>query len=156
MSDEAANPVLLAIDKAVEEKTFSLDALKAIQAIKEQAEKLGKDLKYAQSNLERSKIDTERERSAKDRAEKTVQEWEKRESDLKARETKVTELEKQAAVAMAVSAAQLNMFGMVFANRTLRENIMETASKPVPNNTPGMYPTMMSESTNRTIDRTET
>jgi hypothetical protein len=150
---DTPNPILAMIDKAVEEKTFGLDALTAVQKIKEQAAKLDKDLTYSRQSLEQQKRETERAESGQRVAVEKVKQWEAREAAVAAREAKVTELEKQTAVAQAQSGAYFTVLDRMFANRQFRETVMENAMKPVP--MPGGYTNSASETRTVTTDRSD-
>lgn len=131
MTEETPNPILALIDKAVEEKTFSLDALIAVQRIKEEATKLEKDLRYARSSIESYKIDLGREQAKRNTAEENVKKWQEREAALVAREAKITELELKTAVAEAESRVYASITDKMFANRILRENVVVSATRPI-------------------------
>lgn len=150
---ETPNPILALIDKAVEEKTFSLDALTAVQKIKEQATKLDRDLKNAQQSLEHQKRETDRESTARARAEEKVKAWDAREAAIVAREAKLTELEKQSAVAQAESRVYFTVIDKMFANRQFRETVMESNMTPVPS--AGGYSQSASGSRSVTTERSD-
>lgn len=155
MTDAATpNPILALIDRAVEEKTFSLDALTAVQKIKEQATKLDTDLKYARDSLKSQQHETEREASAKRRAEEVVKTWEAREAAIAVREAKVTELEKASAVAQAEARTFNSVFDRMFANRQFREMIIESGNVPMAGGAGG-YPQSMPNNKAVTVDRSD-
>lgn len=120
----AAHELTGMIDKLVTEKTFTMDALEAIQALKVKAEqleaqneKLTKDLTTAQANV-KELTDKLSDAHSKN------QEWNGREKAIVARELKMFENEKNAAVANAVSAAYRDALKTVFAPNVVRQSVM--------------------------------
>src|SRR5271168_5185000 len=90
------------IDRIVNEKTFTMDALEAIQALKVKAEQLETQNEKLTRDLT-TQTKTVSELSAKlNEALNTNIEWVKREQSIEARELKAFENEKRAAVAEAV------------------------------------------------------
>lgn len=77
MTDET-NPILALIDKAVEEKTFSLDALKAVAAIKEEATRLAKTVELREREAKRLNIELTQANDRANAALKVVEEWKAR------------------------------------------------------------------------------
>lgn len=133
MSEEAQNPILTAIDKLVEEKTFNLDALSAIQKLREQAVELDRKLKYAEHSKAELKIERDHKNTRITSLEKELKTWTDRESALRARELTVTELEKSTAVQGAIAQTYATIVDKMFANRVVRENFTESISRPIAN-----------------------
>jgi len=103
------------IEKLVEEKTFSLDAVAAIQTIRQKAVDLEKQLSQALTSAD----------AYKDKLDAITFEHSRliaRENSVIEREKKMVELEKAVAVSDAVRAAQKDMFDRMFANRVVRES----------------------------------
>jgi len=124
----AANELTGMIEKLVTEKTFTMDALEAIQALKVKAgqletqnEKLDREVASYKKNAE---IDTNLRLSMKS----DLDAWKAREASIVARELKMFENEKSAAVATAVSAAYLTSMKIVFAPNTVRESVQKFGS----------------------------
>jgi hypothetical protein len=150
-----ADDILKLIDKAVEEKTFSLEGLGAVQKIKEQAGVLQKRVEALEAELDRAKTFTSELRNVIVARDTEISVLKGRETAVAARELKMFELEKATAVAEAVRLTIDTMFTRMFANRQYRENIMDSHSKAIPP-VPGSgmtYPTMHTESATRTVER---
>jgi chromosome segregation ATPase len=127
------NKVTEAIDEMVREKTFSLDALNAINDLKTKARIMEGALDAAQKDVAKAKEDARlmSERYSECNAE--VNAFKTREADLEKRERAIFEHEKASAVAQARSQAFGEAFGMVFRNTVVRE----TVNKSVPVAGPG-------------------
>jgi hypothetical protein len=146
------NELSALISKTVEEQTFSLDAVKAIGAIRDRAIALEGSL-AATTRL----ADDRAEQLAKQA--EVVRGWEAksaamdaRASTLVAREAKITELEKTTAVAQAQFTTLDNVFSRIFANRQIRESTLTSA--PIAQQASGgSY--VSNYDTRNTIDRTE-
>jgi len=142
------------IDKVVHEKTFSLEAVQAINDIKEHATTLEVNLKNRTNDLERRKWEINQHEAKIHSLETQVKDWQKREADLKAREVKITELEKDRAVAIAVQSNSMECMRMMLANRIVRENIQE--SIPLMQQAPpGGYSTVVAGQQQRNIAKEE-
>lgn len=110
-----------AIDAIINEKTFSLEGLRAIEEVRSKAnmlevalkssletvDSLGKEV--AEANAENAKLKAQVNAAAV------------REAEITIREAKIAELEKSAAVAQAEAKVFDKCFERVFANRTVRE-----------------------------------
>lgn len=131
------------IDKLIQEKTFSLDALKAIEELKEKAEDLGSTLTRAQDACNQYDNDLTKSESHLAKARQDIEHWQKRESELKEREAKVFDHEKAKAVAEARAEVFDHCFKTVFANVTIRRNVSRSVAAPY--NDTGMAPTTVNE-----------
>lgn len=141
------------IAKTVEEQTFSLDAVKAIGAIRDRAIALESSLTAS------AKLGEDRAAEIV-RLTATVHEWEAkaaamtaRETVLAARETKIADLEKSTAVAQAQFSTLDNAFSKIFANRQVRESTI--TSTPIAQQSSGGGSYVSNFETRNTIDRTE-
>jgi peptidoglycan hydrolase CwlO-like protein len=119
----ATKELTAAIEKLVQEKTFSLDGVKAIEGIRAKAERLETQLDEAHENI-RSKDKTIADFRA-DESARTVRDGKlnERETALAKREQNQTALELKAAVADAQSNTYREMFGTLFRNTTIREHV---------------------------------
>lgn len=151
----AEQTLTAAIEAIIQEKTFSLDALTAIQAIKERAAKLEIRASSLDMSLKDERYKTTRLEVQLDGAEKKLTEWEKRSLDITSREAT------QNANAQALVAAQAELLGVKWmaekflANRQTRE--MAVGAAPAGVATPGgsTYPMVMTGSTSSDTTRTE-
>ncbi len=127
--------VLKAIEDMVQEKTLSLEALRGLGKIKDEAVRLSAELeatKAKYNDLEKSNTTT---LSSLDAANKKVLEWEKRAAELAARE-KAADVAKFAAQKdYAVAEAYKDMLKTIFAPNYFREHV--TKQVPVPHTTGG-------------------
>lgn len=139
------------IDALVAEKTFSLEGVKAIEAVRAKAESLQKTLEMTTTERDniRKERDIERNRAEQNAA--TVKQWEARETAIAAREKTMNDCEKKAAVSDATAGTFRECFSMVFRNFSVNESI--TKSVPVPQG-PGMYPATMTETSHSTVTKT--
>jgi peptidoglycan hydrolase CwlO-like protein len=112
------------IDKLVTEKTFTMDALQAIQELKVKAEHLEDSNLKLEAQLKDSKAERSTLSNQLAMANGLVIDWKTREQELVKRELKVTEHEKTAAVANAVSAAYKDALKTVFAPNVVRQQVM--------------------------------
>lgn len=131
------------VDKLIQEKTFSLDALSAIEELKEKAAELGNSLSEAQDACNQYDSDLTKSESHLASASLDIEHWEKRESELKEREANVFLNERAKAVAQARAEVFDHCFKTVFANVTIRRNISRQVA--VPYSDSGMAPAMTSE-----------
>lgn len=121
-----SNELTTLIDKLVTEKTFSVDGVKAIEQLRQKAaaqeDKIGL-LEIAAKELKRTYDMIEADRQRLRGKEDT---FIKREAELVAREAKVAEHEKTAAVAVAKADAFMFALTTVFKPNTVRETIMKS------------------------------
>jgi len=124
--------LVAAIDDLVEKKTFSLDALKAIQDLRAKAEK---SLETEAQNA--AKITSQADNLSKLSAE--INAWQSKDAALKAREDAVakreaaiTRLELETAVANAGMNVMRETVSMFLRNRVVREDIVSSTPVGVP------------------------
>lgn len=125
----ASDDLLGLIEKSIQERTFSLEALDAFRAAKSAAEKLTKevaDLKDSRNKLT-ADLAASQGREALSRSE--CSRWETREAEMQAREAKIFEHEKARAVAEAVAAANLMALKIVFAPNMIRESVFKNTNR---------------------------
>lgn len=147
------------INKLVEEKTFGLDALPAVQKLRDKAT----ELENANSLLLKQLADSVSERTLLTNkltdTRSTITEWIQRNAELENRERKVTELEKNTAVAAAQSSVLSHVLDAMLKNTIIRESI--TKQVPVSNtsgtgpNGSSTYTTHEMKPSSETITRTE-
>lgn len=117
------------INKLVEEKTFTADALKGIDELRDKAKALETQLASAQTTIREK---TNNYNSLERKFETLHQNHEAllaKEQSLLEREKKITDLEKSEAVAVAVAAAQKEMFNTVFRNIETRQRIFSNTQR---------------------------
>lgn len=138
------------IDALVAEKTFSLDGVKAIEALRVSAEGLQKKLASA---IEQSdsylKGREEMTALAASRAAE-VASWQTREAAISKRELAMTELEKRSAVSDARAETVKECFGLVFRNAVVSETAMRNVPLVQPSPGGGSYVSSGNESETRT------
>lgn len=148
------NDLTRMIDGLVEQKTFGLDALDGVKALRDKASDLEKKLATATAALaEASKTngmqsDLIRKRDAE------ISEMREREAALRTRENNVATLEREAAVAKAVQVETREMMKLVFANRQIRESVMVSGSRSEAHPTQG-YTNTLPYSNTQTVTREE-
>lgn len=119
----ASEALTALIDDLIREKTFSLEAVDAIKALRDKAKALEDGLYVSRTDLEkeRGKVTTlESEKSAWKARESAVA---SRDAAVAEREKKITELEKSSAVAAAKSEIWSDAFHTIFKNTVVRRNV---------------------------------
>lgn len=111
------------IEKALVDKTFSLEVIEKIKELKERVIELD-SVKEENKNLKKSLTTAETEIGYKEGA---LENWNKREEELKTREAKVTESETKAASAETRLSDYKEMFGIVFRNPVLKETVFKSS-----------------------------
>lgn len=139
------------INRLVEEKTFSLDALSAIEGIKNAAQSAQKELEAAREELKNERANSLRLGEIVAQNIAAGSELAKRVAAVEAREKVMTELEKKAAIADAVSSAQKEMVALVFRNLEVRQSVF--GSQPAVIGTP---PYVSTANFNQTTETTKT
>lgn len=152
----ASDELTKMIDNLVETKTFGLDAIDGVKALRDKAADLEKKLKAADTaNVEARRNTLELEGINKTQTDRLVA-WEKRLFDLTTREAKITDLEKTVAVETTRAATLDSCMSRMLANRSVRESF--TSSVPLV--TPPTYPggphntTWQTETKNTTKEET--
>jgi hypothetical protein len=118
----AADELTKMIDTLVETKTFGLDAIDGVKALRDKAADLEKKLIAAGVAAANTSEAVAKQNAAINQQLATIAAWEKREAELRAREAKMTELEKSVAVESAKSFVWDTCFSRLFANRVVRES----------------------------------
>jgi chromosome segregation ATPase len=121
------------IDQLVTEKTFTMDALQAIQEMKVKAEYLEAEHTKLERQLTDSKADRDSLSNQLTTAEGLLLGWKNREQELVKRELKVTEHEKRSAVAEAQASAYKDALKTVFAPNVVRQSVATSRSYTNPN-----------------------
>lgn len=128
MANENLSALSSLLAKIIDDNTFTAGALDRMKGIIKRAEELEYKLAIAQNQLK----DAERQRDVHFgeanslRAKLAV--WEAGEAELVKREKAAFTLEKDTAVAQAESRVYAHVFGTVFRNTTIRENVMGSSS----------------------------
>lgn len=130
MTDATQNDLLAFIDKMVEQKTFGLDALKAISELRDKAEALNERLAVEKRNAERRAEDIRQRDARLASLESKVAALALRETAVADREAKATELEKRVAVAEAKHMATVETAAMFLRNSLVRESVQKTIVVP--------------------------
>lgn len=111
------------IDKMVQEKTFSLDALTAIQKLRESALEMERTIALLREDREAQRIVGEELNRKLHEANLQLANIAIREKSVEEREAKIFALEKSEAVANAKSSTLDSMFDRIFRNTIVRETI---------------------------------
>lgn len=130
MTDATQNDLLATIDKMVEQKTFGLDALDAINELRDKAEALNEKLAVERRNAERRAEDIRQRDARLTSLESKVAAMDLRETAVADREAKATELEKRVAVAEAKHMATVETAAMFLRNSVVRESVQKTIAVP--------------------------
>ena len=149
----AQNELSALILKTVEEQTFSLDAVKAIGAIRDRAIALESALAASERTVAEQRLQIAERTEAVNAHLRRQTELIERDKVVAAREMKITDLEKNAAVAQAQFSTLNAVFSTIFANRVVRENTL--SSMPVATQQHGGGSFVTNYETRNTIDRTE-
>lgn len=150
----AATELSALISKTVEEQTFSLDAVKAIGAIRDRAIALEEKLSERETMIAQRDETISQQRKELAETEKKSNALRELEISIIKREANITALEKQVAVSLAESKILDSVVTRVFANRMVREDTI--TSTPIMNNGINGSPGFVSNyDTRNTIARTE-
>lgn len=134
------------IDALVSEKTFSLEGVKSIEAVRLKAQHLQSTLEDTQKRYADAIKERDAEKKRADDTAEVCRQWKVREDAVVAREKTMTDKEKAAAVSEATANTFRECFGLVFRNFSINESI--TKSVPISQGA-GMYPAQMTETANR-------
>jgi regulator of replication initiation timing len=115
------------IDRLVTEKTFGLDALDSVKALKNKAERLENELDLTQKRTNKLEGDIAAQIAENARLNLEIGKIAGREAAVKAREEKIHELETASAVARAESSVWERATRIVFAPNTVREKIVRNS-----------------------------
>lgn len=118
-----------AIDKLVEQKTFSLDAVGAIKDLRDKASSCETRLKSAEERIAAREMELRQRDSTIVARDAEIKKWADREAAIVAREAKMAELEQRAAVEWAKAQVWDSCFARLFGNRVVRETV--TSSVPI-------------------------
>jgi hypothetical protein len=143
------------VNKLVEEKTFSVEGVKAIENIRQQVlidtariKELEEDIKrYYDKNTELMATEV--------RLKKEVEEWKAKEKAIADREKTIHVHEIRTAVAEAIASTMREMNQLVFKNTIIRENVQRTVVESVPGMHTGAYPTTSTRQGDTDIKTTE-
>lgn len=140
------------IDALVREKTFSLDAIDAVKALRDKAKDLEQTIERRNGDLatvSKNAANMEREIGALKRE---IESLSKIHDGIAEREAKVVENEKLAAVAKAESAAYKHALETVFRPNTVRERVIDNIPIAVDS---GGYSSVSTYSTSKDVVREE-
>ena len=112
----------LILDEIVKDRTFSVEAVEGIQQLREDNKTLQAAARDDEVKIAEQKNDIEMQGRRIENLMAEVNEWKKRENNLLNREEKMTTLEKNEAVAKAVTEALGHCFDTVFNNTVFRES----------------------------------
>lgn len=151
MADSSS--LIAAIDKLVEEKTFNLEAVLAINELRKKAEALEREKDALTRKVDQQLDDLNKGNHEIIKRDSIIGEKTKEIEVFKAREQKAFEAIQHAAVAGGVAEAYKDALKTVFAPTVMRETVYKNKSVPVAN--PGGYISQGNESENTTIERRE-
>ncbi len=138
------------IDKMVHEKTFSMEGVEAVKALRDKAQDMEAELTRIKAGYEREKQQVSAWERKNGAAENRLKAWEAREQALQKRELTMTELEKAAAVARAKEETFRECVGLVFRNSTLRREMF--GQQPIADNSGFATQQPKSETVTETMD----
>lgn len=138
------------IDQMVHEKTFSMEGVEAVKALRDQAVALEDQVENLLQDHENDKRDLDGFKAKVLRLEKEGSDLRSRESAVIEREKKMTELEKATAVANAKADTFKECVGLVFRNATLRREMF--GQQPVADNSGFTTSQPKSETVIETVD----
>jgi len=141
------------IESLIEEKTFSLEGVKAIEEMRQKAAAQEARIEATANEIKEARLEILSLETANSKLATAMALTEKREHDLAAREKAAFENEKKAAVSTAESSAYKHAFEIVFRSNTVRETIHH--SVPVARNQPGGYSNVEYHSETKTVAREE-
>ena len=123
-------PVTDALREAMASATFKADTMQQFTELAQKVESLERTNEYLRG--ENAKLESENHRLRNDvmKAEAKVDEIGDRERACAEREAKISELEKDAAVAKAVSGELRSVFHVIFANNQVRRQVTRNVSHP--------------------------
>ncbi|QRE00166.1 hypothetical protein [Burkholderia phage BCSR5] len=125
--------ILKVVDDLVLQKTLTVEAAEGLVKLRERV----KSLEAANESLKASLTESQRENADyKGRLDRTIADLrvlQEKESSVREREAKVTELERKAAVAQAEASAYLTSMKIVFAPNIVRESVQKWGSVAGPN-----------------------
>lgn len=141
------------IDKLITERTFSVEGVKAIEALRIKAEAQSAELKRKDDAIESNRKTISNLEAGLDSARTEIERINKDLADLRARESKIADHEKARAVAEATASAYKDAMQIVFKPNTVRETIFD--SVPIAQAQPGGYSTVQSYATTKSVTREE-
>lgn len=126
MENIKATELLRAIDAMVQEKVFSLEGMKAVEALRVKTLELSKELERVQNALASAMEENAKLKAEVSKMNIRAEEMKSRELSVAKREGLMVELEKAKAVAEAIAAAVKETTALVFRNLEVRESILRT------------------------------
>lgn len=129
------------VDKLVEEKTFSVEGVKAIENIRHQAQIDTARIKELEDRINVYVKKNEELVATETRLNKEVEEWKAKEKAIVDREKLMNRNEVKVAVAEAIASTMREMNQLVFKNTIIRENVQRTVVESTPSPYAGGYPT---------------
>lgn len=137
------------IETLVQEKTFSLDALEAIKALRDKAESLQRTLAETQTNLAAQRDLSASLTAERDAIRAELNLWKARETELEKRERSIFALELKAAVAEAKAEAWQTSMKITFAPNLVRNSVQSYGGRSNPN---GGYDSTNDNRTHTVVD----
>lgn len=111
-----------AIDKMINERTFSLEAVEAVKKMRTQLKEALDDVASSEASCDDYKEKWNTSKQAYDQSDRLLRDYEAREKSLVERENKITRLECEVDKHMAVGNAYANCFEQAFRNVTVRRS----------------------------------
>jgi len=130
------------IRKAVEEKTFTLEGLKAVEELKKSAEANRQKLVDYESRIADYVKKSEAHNAEIAGLLVTIAEYKKQENEMKRRESYLVQMDVKTAVAEAKAGTIADMFQTIFKNTIVREHVQKSVVTELPVQYPGQIPIM--------------
>lgn len=138
MAEEKYDELTKIIDTMVMEKTFSMEAVKAIQALRNKAEEIENTNKDLVERVQAAQKSAEIRRQTLKDLQADIDTWRARVDELTTREKAVTAIERDKATANARAETFKECFALVFRNMEVRREMIGTV--PMNPSESGAYP----------------
>ena len=119
------------LDKVIEERTFSLEAVEAIKRLREELDVTKVKLTELNLDYESLKSDFNSLEQFKEQSDSEIKGWSNRFKELKEREKRITDLEKSEAVASVSYDVASRFLDALLKNTVFREQTQKTLATPV-------------------------
>jgi len=129
--------LLNAIDKMINERTFSLEAVEAVKKMREELNSCKIDIKVSEKSCDEYKERLKKSEEFGNITDKSLKECQDRERSVELREETMLRLELNAEKHVEVRDAYINCFETVFKNTIIREEIQRQIVTPL-EGTPGV------------------
>lgn len=143
------------IQKLVEEKTFSIEGVKAIEQLRRQLESNETELKGCKDRINNYVIRSEEAAARELVLKRKTEEYEKREKDIEAKEKNHAHMDQKVAVAEVKAYTLENVMQLLFKNTIVREHVQRSVVSEIPPAYPGSQPMTFTRQGDTDIKTTE-